>query len=119
MQPLPVLAAATALWQDEAHVIANRAAYQAKFDLADARLDGRFGYRRPDGGFFLWLEVGDGEQAARSLWAEAAIEVLPGAYLGRPDASGRNPGQGAIRVALVDDAATIDAALAELVRVLN
>ena len=35
VQPLPVLAAATALWQDEEHVIANRALYQAKFDLAD------------------------------------------------------------------------------------
>jgi N-succinyldiaminopimelate aminotransferase len=119
VQPLPVLAAATALWQDEEHVIVNRSAYRAKFDLADVRLAGHFGYHRPDGGFFLWLEVEDGEQAARSLWVEAAIEVLPGAYLGRPDASGRNPGQDAIRVALVDDAATIDAALAELVRVLN
>ena len=44
---------------------------------------------RPDGGFFLWLEVGDGEAAARRLWAEAAIKVLPGAYLGRPDAARR------------------------------
>ena len=80
---------------------------------------GRLGYYRPDGGFFLWLEVGDGEAAARRLWAEAAIKVLPGGYLGRPDAAGANPGQGAIRVALVHDLATTEAALADLVACLS
>jgi N-succinyldiaminopimelate aminotransferase len=119
VQPLPVLAAATALWQDEEHVIANRALYREKFDLADDRLGGRLGYYRPDGGFFLWLEVGDGEAAARRLWAEAAVKVLPGAYLGRPDGTGDNPGRSAIRVALVHDLATTDAALADLVAVLS
>jgi aspartate/methionine/tyrosine aminotransferase len=119
VQPLPVLAAATALWQDEEHVIANRRLYREKFDLTDDRLGGRFGYYRPDGGFFLWLEVGDGEAVARRLWAEAAIKVLPGAYLGRPDPSGCNPGEAAIRVALVHDLATTDAALADLVATLS
>jgi aspartate/methionine/tyrosine aminotransferase len=119
VQPLPVLAAATALWQDEEHVIANRGLYREKFDLADDRLGGRLGYYRPDGGFFLWLDVGDGEAAARRLWAEAAIKVLPGAYLGRPDGAGDNPGQSAIRVALVHDLATTEAALADLVAVLS
>jgi aspartate/methionine/tyrosine aminotransferase len=119
VQPLPVLAAATALWQDEEHVIANRGLYREKFDLADDRLGGRLGYYRPDGGFFLWLDVGDGEAAARRLWAEAAIKVLPGAYLGRKDGAGDNPGQSAIRVALVHDLATTEAALADLVAVLS
>ena len=118
VQPLPVLAAATALWQDEEHVIANRRLYAEKFDLADEVLAGRLGYQRPDGGFFLWLDVGDGEAAARRLWAEAAIKVLPGGYLGRPDTAGVNPGDGAIRVALVHDLATTEAALADLVAVL-
>ena len=36
VQPLPLLAAATALWRDETHVEANRARYRAKFDLARA-----------------------------------------------------------------------------------
>jgi N-succinyldiaminopimelate aminotransferase len=119
VQPLPVLAAATALWQDEAHVIANRQLYREKFDLTDDRLGRRFGYYRPDGGFFLWLEVGDGETAARRLWAEAAIKVLPGGYIGRPDRSGDNPGDGAIRVALVHDLATVDGALTDLVATLS
>jgi aspartate/methionine/tyrosine aminotransferase len=119
VQPLPVLAAATALWQDEEHVVANRRLYREKYDLTDDRLGRRFGYYRPDGGFFLWLEVGDGEAAARRLWAEAALKVLPGGYLGRPDRDGRNPGEGAIRVALVHDLATTDAALADLVATLS
>jgi N-succinyldiaminopimelate aminotransferase len=115
VQPLPILAAATALWQDEQHVIANRAMYQAKFDLAGRCLAGVFDYVRPDGGFFLWLDVGDGETVTRRLWAEAALKVLPGAYLGRPDAAGRNPGASAIRVALVHDLETTEAALSRLV----
>ena len=67
VQPLPLLAAATALWGDEAHVEANRALYRAKFDLAQRRLGNRFGFYRPAGGFFLWLDVGDGEAARGRL----------------------------------------------------
>jgi N-succinyldiaminopimelate aminotransferase len=115
VQPLPVLAAATALWQDEQHVVANRALYRAKFDLADRCLAGRFDYVRPDGGLFLWLDVGNGEAITRELWAEAAIKVLPGAYLGRPDAAGRNPGERMIRVALVHSLEITQAALSRLV----
>jgi aspartate/methionine/tyrosine aminotransferase len=119
VQPLPVLAAATTLWQDEDHVVVSRKLYREKYDLADEHLAGRLGHYRPDGGFFLWLEVGDGEAAAARLWAEAALKVLPGGYLGRPDASGANPGQSAIRVALVHDLATTEAALAGLVACLT
>ena len=81
VQPLPLLAAATALWQDEAHVEDNRARYRAKFDTAQRRLGNRFGFYRPAGGFFLWLDVGDGEAACRRLWCEGGIRVLPGGYL--------------------------------------
>jgi N-succinyldiaminopimelate aminotransferase len=119
VQSLPVLAAAAALWQDEEHVRVNRAWYQEKHDLAAAALVGRYGHFRPDGGFFLWLDVGDGEAVARRLWSEAAIKVLPGAYLGRPDAGGRNPGANYIRVALVQDPAITREALAGLVDTLG
>lgn len=115
VQPLPIMAAATALWQDEEHVIANRALYRAKFDLVARCLGGDFDYVRPDGGFFLWLDLGDGEAVTRRLWAEAALKVLPGAYLGRPDATGANPGERAVRVALVHDLETTEAALSRLV----
>ena len=78
------MAAATALWQDEAHVVANRALYREKFDLAERRLAAGSAIYRPDGGFFLWLEVGDGEAAARrAVGARPRCKVLPGG-LSRP-----------------------------------
>ena len=112
--PLPVYAAAAALWRDEAHVAANRALYRAKFDVAEQLLHDRFGFYRPAGGFYLWLDVDDGEAAALRLWREAGVRVLPGGYLARPDGDGVNPATRYIRVALVQDLATTTAALERL-----
>lgn len=119
VQPLPLLAAATLLWQDETHVKANRALYREKLDLAEARLAGRFGFYRPAGGFFLWLDVGDGEAACRRLWREAGVRVLPGGYLSAGDVAAGSPGSRYIRVALVDRPALVDAALARMAAVLD
>src|SRR5262249_11774285 len=66
--PLPIQHAAAALWRDEAHVLENRALYRRKIDAAEAALEGRFGFYRPAGGFFLWLAVGDGVAATERLW---------------------------------------------------
>ncbi|NBC32555.1 MAG: aminotransferase class I/II-fold pyridoxal phosphate-dependent enzyme [Alphaproteobacteria bacterium] len=112
--PLPVQAAAVALWGDETHVVENRVLYRAKIDSAAAAFGGRLGFYRPPGGFFLWLDVGDGEAAARTLWTEAGLKVLPGAYLTRPDGDGVNRGRPYIRVALVHDTAVLDRALPRL-----
>jgi aspartate/methionine/tyrosine aminotransferase len=98
--PLPLQRVAERLWADEAHVTTNRALYQAKFAVADTVFDGLPQYRPPEGGFFLWLPVPDGEEAALRLWRETGVRVLPGAYLAR-DTEGGNPGAGYIRVALV------------------
>ena len=116
--PLPIQAASAALWRDETHVIENRALYRRKFDLAEAAFAGRYGFYRPAGGFFLWLDVGDGEQAALRLWRDAAIRVLPGAYTARAANAGVNPGAEYIRLAIVHDEATLDAAFARIRRVL-
>jgi aspartate/methionine/tyrosine aminotransferase len=116
--PLATLDAATALWRDEAHVIENRALYRKKFDIAERLLGGRFGFYRPGGGFYLWLDVGDGEAAAKKLWHEAAIKVLPGAYLTRPNPDGSNPNQAYIRIALVSDIESTEAALTRIARTL-
>ena len=116
--PLPIQAAATALWQDEAHVEDNRARYRRKFDIAEAALVGRFGFYRPEGGFFLWLDVGDGEAAALRLWREAAIRVLPGGYTARGSEGRDNPGRPYIRLAIVHDEATLETAFARIGRVL-
>ena len=115
--PLPVLAAAAALWAEERHVEENRALYRAKFDLAGRILGNRFGFYRPAGGFYLWLEVGDGEAASRRLWAEAGVRVMPGAYLSRPGSN--PPGAAYIRVALVGDVNATEDALRRMEVVLG
>lgn len=116
--PLPIQSVSAALWNDDAHARENRALYKDKLDAAAAALRGRFGFTRPDGGFFLWLEVGDGEDAARRLWLDGAVKVLPGAYLTRNGPDGRNEGAPFIRVALVHDARTVERACARIARIL-
>ncbi|MBB6308655.1 aminotransferase class I/II-fold pyridoxal phosphate-dependent enzyme [Xanthobacter tagetidis] len=115
--PEPLQAVGVAALGDEAHVDASRDLYKAKFDLADRMLAGRFGYERPGGGFFLWLDVaaaGGGEQAALRLWREQGLRVVPGGYLARRDLSGKNPCDAYIRVALVQDLAACEEVLARL-----
>jgi N-succinyldiaminopimelate aminotransferase len=115
----PALAASAALWRDEVHVAANRERYRQCFAIAERIIGKRFGFYQPPGGFFLWLDVGDGEAAAKKLWSEAGIKVLPGGYMARPDASGVNPGQPYIRVALVHEPAQVEEALGRLVKALD
>lgn len=98
--PLPVQRVSERAWADEVHVQANLALYQEKFRIADGVFAGVQGFQTPEGGFFLWLPVEDGEEAALRLWTEAGVRVLPGAYLSR-EVGGQNPGKGYIRVALV------------------
>lgn len=98
--PLPIQKVSQAAWEDDGHVAASLALYHAKFDAADTIFSGLQGFKTPEGGFFLWLPVEDGEQAALKAWRETGVRVLPGAYLSR-DANGENPGKGYIRVALV------------------
>ena len=92
--------------------------FRRKFDLAEAMLGGRYGFYRPEGGFFLWLEVEDGEGATLRLWREAAIRVLPGGYTARAANSGNNPGNRYIRLAIVHDEATLEDAFTRIRRVL-
>ena len=96
----PLQKVAAAAWGDEAHVVANQALYHEKFRIADDIFGGMQGYMPPEGGFFLWLPVDDGEAATMKLWLETGVKVLPGGYLSRDTATG-NPGNGYIRVALV------------------
>jgi aspartate/methionine/tyrosine aminotransferase len=116
--PLPLQEGAVALYRDEAHVEANRALYRRKFEICAEILKDRFGFYRPAGGFFLWLDVGEGEAAALKLWREAAVRALPGPYIGRPNAAGINPGQRYIRLAIVHDDDTVAAGMRRLVQVL-
>jgi aspartate/methionine/tyrosine aminotransferase len=110
--------ASAAVWAEEQHVAVIRQAYRVKYDLCDRILGRRYGYRRPAGGFFLWLDMshlGGGVEATVTLWKRCGVKVVPGAYLAQPDRTGHNPGASFIRVALVHDAATIREALERIV----
>ena len=98
--PLPIQLASAAVWNDEEHVIENRAMYVEKYDIADRVLGNVPGYASPEAGFFLWLPVKSDEEAAVKLWRETGVRVLPGGYLAQ-DWNGENPGQGYIRAAMV------------------
>jgi len=105
-----VQAASIAAWNDEAHVVLNRALYRAKFADVAPLLAGTMDVRLPDAGFYLWAGVpnfahgGDDIAFARGLLAQYNVTVLPGSLLARP-AHGNNPGAGRVRLALVADTA--------------
>jgi len=100
--PLPLQRAAEMVWAEEMHVEQNRGLYHRKYDIADRVFAGVEGCGAPQAGFFLWLPVADGEEAALTLWRETGVRVLPGAYLSR-EVDGENPGRSYIRVAMVTD----------------
>jgi aspartate/methionine/tyrosine aminotransferase len=120
--PIPAQRVAIAAYADEAHVDENRRLYAQKFDLVDQIIGDRYGYRRPAGGFLLWLDVsaqGADDAVALRLWREAGLRVVPGRYLAREQTDGSNPGAGYVRVAIVQDLATTAEALHRLVGVLG
>ena len=107
-----VQAASIAAWDDEAHVVANRALYREKFAAVTPLLAEVMDVRLPDAGFYLWAAVpgGDDVAFARDLLAQYNVTVLPGSYLAREghglgDTKGFNPGAGRIRMALVAETA--------------
>jgi N-succinyldiaminopimelate aminotransferase len=113
MSPV-VQAASQAAWNDEAHVVLNRAMYREKFAQVTPMLANVMNVVLPDAGFYLWAEVpkafhGSDEAFSRELLAQYNVVVLPGSYLARnaPGADGKlfNPGAGRVRMALVAETA--------------
>ena len=102
-----VEAASVAAWGDEAHVAANRAAYDAKYAAVTELLRPHLDVATPPGGFYLWPRVPrDDEALVRRLLARANVRAVPGSYLARDvvdPATGRtsNPGAHRLRLALV------------------
>ena len=105
MSPM-IQAASIAAWNDEDHVVANRAQYRAKFAAVTPVLAEVLDVALPDAGFYLWAAVPDGNDIgfAQQLLAQYNVGVLPGSLLAR-DAHGINPGAGRIRLALVAEQA--------------
>ena len=106
MSPV-VQAASLAAWNDEAHVVANRALYRTKFAQVTPVLADVLDVAPPDAGFYLWAGIpaadgqpGDDVDFTLQLLAQYNVAVLPGSLLAR-DAHQHNPGSGRIRMALV------------------
>jgi len=100
MSPV-VQSASIAAWNDETHVLDNRAQYRQKFAQITPLLATVLDVALPDAGFYLWAGVqGSDVDFARDLYATYNVTALPGSYLAR-EAHGVNPGAGRIRMALV------------------
>jgi len=97
----PVQTASIAAWNDEAHVLANRDQYRAKFAAVTPLIAAVLGTAQPDAGFYLWVKtpIADTE-FARGLLEHYNVVVLPGSFLARA-ANGVNPGSNFVRIALV------------------
>jgi N-succinyldiaminopimelate aminotransferase len=95
-----------AAWNDESHVVANRALYREKFAQVTPLLAQVLDVALPDAAFYLWARVPERQNArneisfAQGLLAQYNVNVLPGSLLART-ADGSNPGTGRIRLALV------------------
>lgn len=88
-------------WQDEDHVIANRALYREKFAAVSPILAEHYPLTQPDGGFYHWLPTPTDDQAfSQDLLQQFNVSVMPGTFLARPTQAG-NPGAGHVRVAWV------------------
>ena len=100
--PEPLQHVSASVWSDEEHVVKNRKIYEKKYKIADQIFDDFDGYFSPEAGFFLWINVGDGEKVALELWQNCGVRVLPGRYLAK-DFNGQSPGDQFIRVAMVSE----------------
>ncbi|MDP1693222.1 MAG: succinyldiaminopimelate transaminase [Burkholderiaceae bacterium] len=112
-----VQAASIAAWNDEAHVLANRELYRAKFAQVTPLLAPVLDVALPDAGFYLWAGTRGRDDIAfmRGLLAQYNVQVLPGSLLAR-QAHGLNPGSGRIRLALV---AGVDECVAAAQRIVS
>ena len=112
---LPIQAASLAAWQDESHVIENRALYAAKFEAVLPVLQTCLEVTKPDAGFYLWAGVPGGNDVSFTLelLRQANVRVLPGSLISResglglgrsgsPQDPAMSPGSGRIRIALVE-----------------
>ena len=99
--PLYTQAASILAWQDESHVIKNRALYLEKFDTVLKILQPVMNVHQPEASFYLWPEVPIADtDFARDLYKTHNITVLPGSFLSR-QVNDINPGENRLRIALV------------------
>lgn len=103
MVPGPAQAAGVAALDDDAHVSEQRAIYRHRLERTAAILSRWSGLDigLPDGGFYLWFEVGDAWAFAERLATQGGALVSPGDLYGPQ-------GAGCVRVAVVQPDSMID-----------
>lgn len=104
--PVYTQLASVAAWNDETHVINNRAMYRTKFENVVKILEPVMNVSAPDASFYLWPETPiDEQEFTKLLFEKENITVLPGSFLSRStlshDGKNINPGKNRIRMALV------------------
>ena len=98
---VPTQLASAAAWDEDSHAAANRARYREKFSCVLPLLAPNWQLAEPDGGFYLWPDVGGDDQGfTRDLYAATHVTVVPGSFLARDTPDG-NPGHGHVRISLV------------------
>lgn len=106
--PIPVQRVAAALYDDDEHNFQACMHYDKNFEIAEKYLKPfDCNFKVPEGGFFLWLNVKDDEQAAKILWNKFSVRVMPGSFMGR-EVNGLNPGKNYLRISLVDSREVIE-----------
>ena len=107
--PTPIQNVAGEIYRDVEHNKMVRAHYNKAYKLAKKYLNCDI----PDGGFFLWLYVGDDLKFTRLLWKHMAIKVIPGSYMA-VSSGGVNPASGYVRLAMVHQLDIIEEAMQRL-----
>jgi N-succinyldiaminopimelate aminotransferase len=108
--PLPIQKASVEAWLNYDFVAENRKSYSDKFSLASDMLKDKVSNVIPEGAFYLWLDVEDGQSFSKKILEKEGLIVLPGSYLSA-EANGFNPGEKYVRIALVYDFETTEEAL--------
>ncbi|MFK7996395.1 MAG: succinyldiaminopimelate transaminase [Granulosicoccus sp.] len=116
----PVQDASIAAWDDEEHVNANRAAYDAKYRAVIDILSPVLDVSIPPAGFYLWPQLPiDDKVFTQRLLKDHNVRVVPGSYLARANNGSVNPGANRLRLALVAPLADCIAASERIVESLN
>ena len=100
--PVPLLNAAGALYRDAEHAEIIRQHYETSFEIAKSYFD----FTVPQGGFFIWLPVGDDLAFVKQAYSAQALRIMPGQFMAKTTDEGsalHNVGKGYVRIALVHD----------------
>ena len=108
--PLPIQKASAEAWLNYDFVAENRKSYNDKFSLAADIFKDKVNNVIPEGAFYLWLDVVDGQSFSKNILEKEGLIVLPGSYLSA-EVNGFNPGEKYVRIALVYDFETTEEAL--------